>query len=93
MKVIEQSDATASLAQYADQIDEGAVIVTHHGKAVAALVPIDEEDFDSMKLSMHPKFMEIIARSLASVQTHGTIPLEEIRRRFANDAPHAGSEP
>lgn len=93
MKVIEQSEATASLAQFANQLDEGAVIVTLHGKAFAALVPIDEEDFDSMKLNRNPKFQEIIARSRASIQTHGTISLEEIHRRFDDNAPNAGVEP
>ena len=40
MKTLEMSKATAPLADYARDVDKEPVIVTEHGRPVAALMPI-----------------------------------------------------
>ncbi len=82
MKVIEKSDATATLAEYAEAIDNGPVIVTSEGRPVAALVPVENADLETVSLSTNPKFIELIERSRSRVQAEGGISSEEIRRRF-----------
>lgn len=82
MKVIEQRDATATLAEYAADLESGPVIVTLQGRPVAALVPIDNTDLETASLSTNRQFIDLIERSRASVQAEGGIPSEEIRRRF-----------
>jgi prevent-host-death family protein len=82
MKVIEKTDATATLAEYAEQIQSGPVIVTSKGHPVAALVPIENADLETVSLSTNRQFMELIERSRARVVTEGGIPSEEMRRRF-----------
>lgn len=82
MKIIEQSDAKGSLADYTAEIDKGAVLVTNHGRPIAALVPIENTDVETASLSTNPKFLELIERSRARVRSEGGIPAEEIRRRL-----------
>ena len=82
MKVIENADATATLAEYAAEIESGPVIVTSEGRPVAALVPIENTDLETVSLSTNRDFLELIERSRARVQADGGIPSEEMRRRF-----------
>ena len=83
MKVIEKADATATLAEYAAEIASGPVIVTSNGRPVAALVPIENTDLETVSLSTNPQFIDLIERSRASVRGEGGIASEEMRRRFA----------
>ena len=39
-------------------------------------------DFETIKLSTHPKFLAILERSLARLKTEGGISAEEMRRRL-----------
>jgi prevent-host-death family protein len=82
VKVIEKSDATRSLAEYAEQIEGGPLVLTSHGRPVAALVPIQNADLETVSLSTNPRFLELIERSRACVQAEGGISSEEMRRRF-----------
>jgi antitoxin (DNA-binding transcriptional repressor) of toxin-antitoxin stability system len=82
MKVVEKADATATLAEYAAQIANGAVIVTNEGRPVAALVPIENADLETVSLSTNREFLDLIERSRARVRAEGTISSEEMRRRF-----------
>lgn len=82
MKVIDQSAATATLAEYAAQIEDGPVIVTSEGRPVAALVPIENTDLETVSLSTNRAFLDLIERSRSQVRSQGGIPSDELRRRF-----------
>lgn len=82
MKVVETADATATLAEYAAEIANGAVIVTSGGHPVAALVPIENADLETVSLSTNREFLELIERSRARVRVDGGISGEEMRGRF-----------
>jgi len=82
MKIIEQSDATSTLAEYAKGIGEGPLILTQGGRPVAALVSIENADLETVSLSSNPQFIELVERSRARVQTEGGVSSEEMRRRF-----------
>ncbi|MCY2994526.1 MAG: type II toxin-antitoxin system prevent-host-death family antitoxin [Planctomycetota bacterium] len=82
MKVIEKDDATATLGEYAEDIDGGPVIVTNHGQPVAALVAIENADMETISLSTNRQFLDLIERSRARARTEGGISSEEMRRRF-----------
>ncbi len=82
MKIVEKADATASLAEYAMQIDTGPVIVTDQGRPVAALVPLENTDMETVALSSNRQFIDLIERSRARVQAEGGISSEEMQRRF-----------
>jgi antitoxin (DNA-binding transcriptional repressor) of toxin-antitoxin stability system len=82
IKVIEKSEATATLAEYASEIENGPVIVTNEGTPVAALVPIINADLETAALSTNRDFLELIERSRARARTEGGIPSDEMRSRF-----------
>jgi antitoxin (DNA-binding transcriptional repressor) of toxin-antitoxin stability system len=82
MKVVEKADATGTLAEYAAEIASGAVIVTSGGHPVAALVPIENADLETVSLSTNREFLELIERSRTRVRDSGGISSEEMRSRF-----------
>jgi antitoxin (DNA-binding transcriptional repressor) of toxin-antitoxin stability system len=82
MTIIDKSDATGSLGEYASNIAAGAVIVTSDGHPVAALVPIENTDLETVALCTNHEFLSLIERSRARVRTEGGISSEEMRRRF-----------
>ena len=82
MKVIERTAATASLADYAADIGDDPLVVTSDGQPVAALVPIQNADMETVALSTNREFLDLIERSRARVRAEGGISSVEMRRRF-----------
>lgn len=82
MKIVESVDANGTLADYAAQIGTGPVIVTNQGRPVAALVPIENSDLETVALSSNSEFLELIERSRSSVRGGKTISSEEMRKKF-----------
>ena len=66
MKVVEKQEATGTLADYASEIQSGPVVVTDHGRPVAALVPIENADLETVSLSTNRRFLDLIERSRSS---------------------------
>jgi antitoxin (DNA-binding transcriptional repressor) of toxin-antitoxin stability system len=82
MKIVEKADATATLAEYTAEIAAGAIIVTNDGRPVAALVPIENADLETVSLSTNREFLELIERSRTRTIADGAISSEEMRARF-----------
>ena len=83
MKIIEQADATLTLAEYTAEIESGTVIVTSDGRPVAALVPIENADLETVTLSTNRKFIDLIERSRSRARSEGGVSSEEMRRRLS----------
>ncbi|MBM4071800.1 MAG: hypothetical protein FJ271_23170 [Planctomycetes bacterium] len=79
MKKITAAKATQSLAEYARKLN-GAVVVTKAGKPIAALVPIEDMDMETLAVGTSPKFLDIIERSRRRQETEGGISGEQLRR-------------
>jgi len=82
LKTLEITKATAPLSEYARSLDGGPVIVTEDGKPLAALVSIENADWETIRLSTHPQFIALIERSRARQKAEGGIPSAEMRRRL-----------
>jgi len=82
MKVIEMSNAKATLAEYAKNVVNEPVVVTSDGKPVAALLSIDDIDLETVSLSTNPDFLAIIEHSRARLRAEGGISSQEMRRRL-----------
>lgn len=54
MKTLEMTHATAPLADYAGDVKNEPLILTIDGKSVAALVPLENADLETVTLSTHP---------------------------------------
>jgi PHD/YefM family antitoxin component YafN of YafNO toxin-antitoxin module len=80
MKTIKLSSASRSLAEYAKELDDQIVVVTDRNRPVAAVVPLKNVDRESLALSSHPEFLEIVAKSRRQFAAGKTVSLEEMRR-------------
>ena len=83
MKAVEMIDATGPLSDYAKAAKRGPVIVTRRGRAVAAVVSLDDQGWEDLKVIGSPEFAAIIARSEARYRAEGGIPLAALRARPA----------
>ena len=82
MKIVEKSEATASLGDYAGEVADGPVVVTNEGQPLAVLLPIENADLETIALSTDRRFLELIERSRSRVAAEGGVSSEEMRRRF-----------
>ncbi len=82
MKIIEMSNATASLAEYANGVVNEPVIVTSNGNPIAALLAIEDVDLETISLRDNPEFQAILAHSRARLKAEGGISSQEMRRRL-----------
>jgi prevent-host-death family protein len=89
VKMLEMAKATAPLADYAKDAAKGPVIVTLRGRPVAALMPIENADRETVSLSTNPRFLALIERSRSRHANEGEISSEEMRRRLKAKHPVA----
>lgn len=73
--------ASDSLAKYAAELKDEIVVVTKGRRAVAALVPLANVDRESLALSAHPEFLDLVSRARTEIASGRGISLEEMRRR------------
>ena len=93
MKTIQLSKASRPLADYARELEDEILVVTDPRGPIAAVVPLKAADRESLALSAHPEFLDLIARSRAQFSAGQTLTLEEMKRavlprRKANKALH-----
>ena len=80
MKRINLSSADRPLAEYAAALRDEIVLLTKRNRAVAAIVPLKNVDRESLALSHHPEFLELIAQSRADLAAGRKLSLGEMRR-------------
>ncbi|MGK7905154.1 MAG: type II toxin-antitoxin system Phd/YefM family antitoxin [Hormoscilla sp.] len=80
MRKVEISEAEAPWAEYVQ--DREPIVLTRDGQPVAAVVPIEGIDLETLMVSMNPNFIDIIERSRQSQKEHGRIFLEEVRQEL-----------
>jgi len=79
VKKVEMTKATQPLLEHAKK---DTLVLTRRGKPVAALVPVDSDQWEDWVVSTHPDFIEIIKRSEARYKSEGGISMDEIRRKY-----------
>jgi prevent-host-death family protein len=82
-RTIELTEATQPFAEYAQQVDDGVIIITSDGRPIAAVVALPNTDAETVALSQSPQFLAIIERSRARHAREGGISSAEMRRRFS----------
>lgn len=80
MKIIKLSNASRPLAEYARELDGDIVVLTERNKPVAAIVPLKHVDRESLALSAHPEFLDLIARARREFAAGKTLSLEEMKK-------------
>lgn len=80
MKTIELSTASQPLSAYVEDFGNEVVVLTLHGKAIAAVISLNDEDGESLSLSLNPEFMEIIEKAREEFRLGKTLSLEQMKR-------------
>ena len=80
MRKVEISEASEPWVEYVR--DREAIVLTRDGQPVAAVVPIEGIDLETLMVSMNPNFIDIIERSRQSQKEHGRIFWEEVRQEL-----------
>ena len=77
MKIASVADVKARLSAYLKESQEGPVVVTRNGKAVAVLLAVtDDDELERLVLAHSPKFQALLDKSRRQIEETGGIPHE-----------------
>jgi antitoxin (DNA-binding transcriptional repressor) of toxin-antitoxin stability system len=94
VKRLRLASAVRPLADYVADFGDETVVLTEGNRAVAAIVPLRNVDRESLAVSQHPEFLELIARARAEFAAGRAISLREMKRRvLPRRAPHKRIRP
>jgi prevent-host-death family protein len=70
MRIAPLATVKAQLSAYLEQCkEEGPIVITRNGKAVAVLLaPIDDDDLEGLLLARSPRFQALLDKSRASIR-------------------------
>jgi prevent-host-death family protein len=86
MKIASVADVKARLSAYIKESEDGPVIVTRNGKAVAVLVAVtDDEELERLVLAHSPKFQALLDKSRRQIEATGGIPHDDFWREVKAD--------
>ncbi|HXE55732.1 MAG TPA: type II toxin-antitoxin system Phd/YefM family antitoxin [Tepidisphaeraceae bacterium] len=78
MKIASVADVKAKLSAYVKASERGPVLITRNGKAVAALVPItDEDELDRLLISYSPKLRRMLLAARGRIKAGDTVSHDE----------------
>ena len=78
MKIAPVAELKAQFSAYLKSSAEGPIVVTRHGKPVAVLLSIeDEEELERLVLAYTPKFQGILEAAREQIRETGGIGHEE----------------
>ena len=81
MKSIDLADVSALVPLVTSGSNE-MVILTQNGHAVAAVVPGNEQDMESLALSVNSQFQGILERSQKRLESEGGATSADVRARL-----------
>jgi hypothetical protein len=81
MKTVDLRDE-ASLAQVLSQNQDEDVVIVRDGRAVALVVPFDDEDLEWYARERDPAFIESIDRARRQVADGNTVTHAELKKRL-----------
>jgi prevent-host-death family protein len=91
MKIASVADVKARLSAYLKESEQGPVIVTRNGKAVAVLLAVtDDEELERLVLAHSPRFRALLDRSRRQIEETGGIPHEEFWRQVEEESRTSG---
>src|SRR5216684_444269 len=93
MKIASVADVKARLSAYIKESEEGPVVVTRNGKAVAVLLAVtDEDELERLVLAHSPKFQALLDKSRRQIEETGGIPHDVFWREVESERRKDGSK-
>jgi prevent-host-death family protein len=81
MRIASVADVKARLSAYLNETEQGPVIVTRNGNAVAVLLAVkDDDELERLVLAHSPKFQAILDKSRRQIDETGGTPHDEFWR-------------
>ena len=78
MRIASVADVKARLSSYLKDTEEGPVVVTRNGKAVAVMLAVaDDDELERLVLAHSPKFQSLLDKSRRQIAATGGIPHEQ----------------
>lgn len=81
-RTIDITEATHSLAEYAQQAETGPLVVTSNGRPIAIVLPVENADIETIALSENAQFLALIERSRQRQTEEGSLSSDEVRKRL-----------
>jgi antitoxin (DNA-binding transcriptional repressor) of toxin-antitoxin stability system len=82
MKTVSLERPLLGVEKYIQSQKGETVVFTNRGKAVAALMPVNDDDLEDIALSENPKFLAIMRRADEQIRKGQYISSEEIRKKY-----------
>src|SRR5437868_10422829 len=87
MKIASVAHVKARLSAYLKETEDGPVVVTRNGKAIAVLLAVtDDDELERLVLGHSPKFQALLDKSRRQIQQTGGIPHEQFWREVKAEA-------
>src|SRR5213080_1506816 len=87
MKIASVADVKARLSAYLKESEEGPVVVTRNGKAVAVLLAVtDDDELERLLLAHSRKFQALLDKSRRQIEATGGIPHERFWREVEGES-------
>jgi len=88
MKIAPVAELKAQFSAYLKSSAEGPIVVTRHGKPVAVLLSIEDEDeLERLVLAYTPKFQGILEAAREQIRETGGIEHEEFWQEMEAETP------
>jgi prevent-host-death family protein len=88
MKIAPVAEVKARFSAYVRALTEGPVVVTRHGKPVAVLLSVeDEEELERLVLAYTPKFRAILDAGREQIRKTGGIAHEALWQEVEGETP------
>ena len=88
MKIAPVAELKAQFSAYLKSSAEGPIVVTRHGKPVAVLLSIDDEDeLERLVLAYTPKFRGILEAAREQIRETGGLRHEEFWQEMEAETP------
>src|SRR5437773_7467851 len=87
MKIASVADIKARLSAYLKESEQGPVVLTRNGKAVAVLLAVTNEDeLERLVLARSPKFQALLDKSRRQIEDTGGIPHRDFWREVSAES-------
>ena len=82
MKTLDLSKATAPLSQYASALNQEPLVLTDGDQPIAALMPIEDADLETIGLGSNTKFLTLLEQARAQRRAGAGLTTEEVREKL-----------
>lgn len=87
MKIASVADVKARFSAYLKASEQGPIVVTRHGKAVAVLLAVtDEDELERLMMAHSPRLQAILEAARQRIRAGAGIPEEEFWQQVEGDA-------